>query len=69
MKIHQVAAIVIGILILAVSFLPVILAYNKYDLETLGDYRVINVFIYPTVGVVVAGIIVFLSFFKGRDKE
>jgi len=69
MRKHQVAAIVVGISILAVSFLPVILAYNTYDLETLGSYRVINVFIYPTIGVVVAGIIVFVSFFKGRYKE
>lgn len=70
MKSHQVAAIVVGVFVLAVSFLPVILAYNRYNnLETLGDYRVIDVFIYPSVGVVVAGTIVFVSFLKGRDKE
>ena len=69
MKSHQVAAIVVGLVILVVSSLPVILAYNKYDLETLGDYRLIHVFIYPTVGVVVAGVIVFLAFFKDRNKE
>jgi uncharacterized membrane protein YidH (DUF202 family) len=69
MKTHQVAAIVIGVIILVVSFLPVIFLYNTYDISMLGYYPAVHIFVYPTVGVVVAGLIVFLSFFKGRDKE
>lgn len=64
MKNHLIAAIVVGVFILAVSFLPVILAYNKYGLENLGHSYIFHVFVYPTVGVVVVGIIVFVSFFK-----
>ena len=69
MKSHQVAAIVVGLVVLVISSLPVILAYNRYNLKALGDYRLIHVFIYPTVGVVVAGVIVFFAFFKDRNKE
>jgi len=68
MKKHQIAAIVLGIILSIVSSLPVILAYKLYGgLVELGDPRVVKVFIYPTFGVAIAAIIIFISFFK-TDK-
>lgn len=68
MKKHLIAGIVPGIILTAVSFLPVILAYHNYrNLKTLGDYRIVRVFLYPTIGVAIAAIIVFFSIFR-KDK-
>lgn len=64
---HQVAAIVIGALILTVTFFPAVAVYIRYDLEMLLNFN--TFFIYPTVGIVAAGIIVYLSFLYERDKK
>lgn len=64
---HQVAAIVIGVLILTVTFFPAVAVYIRYDLEMLLNFN--TFFIYPTVGIVAAGIIVYLSFLYERDKK
>ena len=67
MKKHQKAAIVIGLTLSAVSFLPVIVtAASGYQL---GHPNVVKVFLYPTVGVAVAASIVFLSFFRSDKGE
>jgi hypothetical protein len=65
MKKHQIAAIVVGIIVLAVSFIPVIVTMSKGYI--LGHPTVVNVFLYPTIGVAVAAIMVFISFLKDRD--
>lgn len=59
---HRTAAIVVAIVVLAVSFLPVLITVSSgYDL---GNPRVVHVFLYPTIGVAVAAIIVVLSFMR-----
>jgi len=67
MKKHQIAAIIVGLLLSAVSFLPVI--FTAYKGFNLGNPNVVKVFIYPTIGVSVAAIIVFVSFFRGDKGE
>jgi uncharacterized RDD family membrane protein YckC len=67
MKKHQIAAIIVGLLLSAVSFLPVIItASSGYSL---GHPGVVKVFLFPTIGVAVAAIIVFVSFFRGDKGE
>ncbi|MCK4841937.1 MAG: hypothetical protein KAT04_08645 [Methylococcales bacterium] len=67
MKAHQVVAIVVGIILSMVSFLPVLLTINKgYDL---AHPNVVGVFLYPTIGVSIAAIIIFISFLKKGSGE
>ncbi len=67
MKKHQIAAIVVGLILSAVSFLPVIITDSSG--YSLGHPNVVKVFLYPTIGVAVAAIIVFLSFFRSDKGE
>jgi hypothetical protein len=63
MKKHQIAAIVVGVILAVVSFIPVIVTMDRgYDL---AHPDVVKVFLYPTIGVAVAAVIVFVSFLKG----
>ena len=62
MKKHQIAAIVVGVILAVVSFIPVIITMGSYDL---AHPNVVKVFLYPTIGVAVAAVIVFVSFLKG----
>ncbi len=66
MKKHQRAAIVVGVILTLVSFLPVIISSQAgYEL---AHPKVVKVFLFPTIGVSIAAIIVFISFFKdGKD--
>ena len=67
MKKHQIAAIVVGVMLSLVSFLPVIITASRgYDL---GHPNVVKVFLYPTLGVGIAAVIVFFSFLKGDRGE
>ncbi|RLA13033.1 MAG: hypothetical protein DRQ52_06975 [Gammaproteobacteria bacterium] len=66
MKKYQIAAIVIGIILSIVSFLPVFVTMNQgYDL---ANPNVVKIFLYPTIGVSVAAVIVFISFLKDKDE-
>lgn len=66
MKKHQIAAIVVGVILSLVSFLPVLVTANKG--YPLADPRVVGVFMYPTIGVAVAAVIVFIAFLKNKDE-
>jgi uncharacterized membrane protein len=67
MKRHQIVAIILGIVVAGVSFLPVIItASSGYNL---GHPNVVKVFLYPIIGVAVAAIIVFVSFSRGDKGE
>ncbi len=69
MKKHQIVAIAVGTLLSIVSFIPVYLTWvREHSLEYLGHPMIVKVFIFPTVGVGVAAVLVFFAFFKG-DKE
>jgi hypothetical protein len=65
-KKHQIAAIVVGIVLAGVSFLPVIFTMNR-GLD-LGHPNVVKVFLYPTIGVAVAAVIVFIAFLKDKGE-
>lgn len=66
MKKHQIAAIAIGIILSVVSFLPVFVTMNEgYNL---AHPEVVGVFLYPTIGVAVAAVIVFISFLKDKGE-
>ena len=66
MKKHQIVAIVVGVILALVSFLPVIVTMNKgYEL---AHPKVVGVFLYPTIGVAVAAVIVFIAFLKNKDE-
>jgi len=69
MKKHQVVAIIVGTILSIVSFFPVLLTINKYKLEDLGHPNIVGVFLYPTIGVSIAAIIIFISFFKKGSGE
>lgn len=64
MKTHQKAAFIIGALILIVTFFPLF----KYGLELAINFPVAFI-IPPTVGIVAAGVIVYLSFLFERDRK
>lgn len=65
MKKHHIAAITVGIILSIVTFIPVIVTMQGgYNL---AHPAVIGVFLYPTIGVAVAAVIVLVSFLKG-DK-
>lgn len=66
MKKHKLAAIVVGVILAAVSFLPVILTMNKGI--DLAHPKVMNVFLYPAIGITLAAIIVFMSFSKDKGE-
>lgn len=70
MKTHQKAAFIIGALILIVSFFPSGFALYMYGLGTVygGPYPAAYIFP-PIVGIVAAGIIVYLSFLFERDRK
>jgi len=59
-KYPHIVAIIIGVIILAVSFIPIFLTMNHG--YKLAHPKVVGVFLFPTIGVSVAGLIVFLSF-------
>jgi len=42
---------------------------NKYKLEDIGHPNIVGVFLYPTIGVSIAAIIIFISFFKKGSGE
>ena len=64
MKKHQIAAIAVGVILAAVSFLPVLLTMQQgYEL---AHPKIVGVFLYPTIGVAVAAVIVFISFLMDR---
>jgi len=66
MKKHQIVAIVVGVILAVVSFLPVIVTMNEgYDIAHPG---VVKVFLYPTIGVAVAAVVVFISFLKDKAE-
>ncbi len=67
MKKHQVTAIILGVILSAISFLPVIFTIYSYGFDALGSPVFVKVFFYPTIGVAISAIIVFVSFFWG-DK-
>lgn len=67
MKKHQIAAIIGGVVLSVVSFLPVFITISSG--YRLAHPQVIKVFLYPILGVSVAVVIVFLSFFKGDRGE
>ena len=63
MKKYQIVAIVVGVILTVVSFLPVIVIMKaEYNL---AHPDLIKVFLNPTIGVVVAAVIVFIAFLKG----
>jgi len=63
MKKHQIAAIVVGVILSLVSFIPVMVTSGRYEL---AHPNVVKVFLYPTIGVAVAAIIIFMSFLKDK---
>ena len=66
MKRHQIAAIVIGSILSLVTFIPVLLTKNAgYELT---HYLVAGVFLYPTIGVSVAAVIIFIAFLINKDE-
>lgn len=66
MKKHQIAAIVGGVILSLVSFLPVFLTMSKgYEL---AHPKVVEVFLYQTIGVAVAAVIVFIVFSKNKNE-
>jgi hypothetical protein len=65
LKKHQVTAIVVAVILLVVSFLPVLLVDHRYPLRR--PDALFKIFICPTIGVAIAAIIVFISFLKA-DK-
>lgn len=66
MKKHQIAAIVVGTVLTLVSFLPVLVTINKgYVLAHPG---IVGVFLYPTIGVAVAAVIIFIAFLINKDE-
>jgi hypothetical protein len=65
MKKHQIVAIVVGIILSVVSFIPVFVTMNKN--MNLAHPNVVGVFLYPTIGVAIAAIIVFISFLKDKS--
>jgi len=69
MKKYQVVAIIVGIILSIVSFFPVLLTINKYTFEDLGNPNAVGVFLYPTIGVSIAAIIIFISFFMEGSGE
>jgi len=65
MKAHQIAAIVVGIVLSVVSFIPVLVTIQEeYDL---AHPEVVDVFIFPTLGTAVSAIIVFIAFVIKRN--
>jgi len=64
MKTHQLVAIILGLIVTGVSFLPVIFTVLTYNYRALVHPSLVKVFLYPTIGVSVASIIVFASFLK-----
>ena len=62
MKKHQIVAIVVGLILSLVSFLPVFLIINK-GYNVVHSARV-DVFLYPTIGVSVAAVLVVIAFLK-----
>lgn len=66
MKKHQIVAIVVGAILSLVSFLPVFVTMRKgYNL---AHPQVVRVFLYPTIGVAVAAVIIFIAFLKNKDE-
>jgi len=66
MKKHQIAAIVVGAILSLVSFLPVLLTMNQgYEL---AYPTIVGVFLYPTIGVAVAAVIIFIAFLRNKDE-
>jgi hypothetical protein len=66
MKKHQLVAIIAGIILTIVSFLPVIVTMNAgYELS---HPKIVKVFLYPMIGVAVAAVIVLISFLKDKDQ-
>lgn len=62
MKKHQKVAIIIGIILSGISFIPVLLMlFAGYDIGSLMYFKV---FIFPTIGVGIAAIIIYHSFLK-----
>jgi hypothetical protein len=69
MKKHQIVAIIVGTLLSIVSFIPVYLTWaREHSLEYLGHPMIVKVFIFPTVGVGIAAVLIFFSFFKDGKK-
>lgn len=63
MKKYQIVAMIVGVILTVVSFLPVIVTMNaEYNL---AHPDIVKVFLYPTIGVAVAAVIVFIAFLKG----
>ncbi|SEL59888.1 hypothetical protein SAMN05216214_1151 [Atopomonas hussainii] len=67
MKKHQIVAIVVGLSLSVVSFLPVFITASSGF--ALGHPSVVKVFFYPTIGVAVSAILVFVAFFMGSKGE
>lgn len=66
MKKHQIAAIVVGAILSLISFLPVLITMSQgYEL---GHPKIVGVFLYPTIGVAVASIIIFIAFLMNKDE-
>lgn len=66
MKKHQIAAIVVGAILSLVSFLPVLVTMNRgYEL---AHPKIVGVFLYPTIGVAVAAVIIFIAFLRNKDE-
>ena len=62
MKKHQIVAIVVGLILSLVSFLPVFLMIDKgYNLVGRGNT---GVFLFPTIGVSMAAILIVIAFLK-----
>jgi hypothetical protein len=67
MKKHQTVAIVVGLILVVMSYIPVLISYLSG--AKLGHPLVMTVFIFPTIGATVAAVIVFLSFFRSGNGE
>ena len=68
MRKHQVVAIILGIIMVGVSFIPVYIVASRPYVD-LAHPSNIKVFMYPTIGVAVAAVIIFISFFKDSKDE
>lgn len=67
MKLHQKAALVIAALILIVTVFPLVYTMIRHD--SIYALSLPEFLISPTVGIVAAGVIVYLSFYFERDKK
>lgn len=66
MKKYQIVAIVVSVILTVVSFLPVIVTMNaEYNL---AHPNIVKVFLYPTIGVAVAAVIIFIAFLKDKGE-